>query len=61
MVVCFFLFAASLLEVARLVVDSGWAPPQPIIFLFNGAEELFMLVKHLWCLVLFHMGYCFIW
>lgn len=37
---------ASLLEVARLVVDSGWAPPQPIIFLFNGAEELFMLGSH---------------
>uniref|UniRef100_A0A1J3FIN3 Endoplasmic reticulum metallopeptidase 1 n=1 Tax=Noccaea caerulescens TaxID=107243 RepID=A0A1J3FIN3_NOCCA len=37
---------ASLLEVARLVVDSGWTPPRPIIFLFNGAEELFMLGSH---------------
>ncbi|KFK41146.1 hypothetical protein AALP_AA2G091500 [Arabis alpina] len=37
---------ASLLELARLVVDSGWSPPQPIIFLFNGAEELFMLGSH---------------
>ncbi|KAL8550501.1 hypothetical protein ACS0TY_009068 [Phlomoides rotata] len=34
---------ASLLELARLTVDSGWLPPRPIIFLFNGAEELFML------------------
>ncbi|ESQ28568.1 hypothetical protein EUTSA_v10018109mg [Eutrema salsugineum] len=37
---------ASLLELARLVVDSGWTPPRPIIFLFNGAEELFMLGSH---------------
>ncbi|KAA8528981.1 hypothetical protein F0562_033531 [Nyssa sinensis] len=37
---------ASMLEIARLTVDSGWAPPQPIIFLFNGAEELFMLGSH---------------
>lgn len=37
-------FAASMLELARLIVDSGWIPPRPIIFLFNGAEELFMLV-----------------
>ncbi|CAN8238621.1 unnamed protein product [Cochlearia groenlandica] len=37
---------ASLLELARLVVDSGWVPPQPVIFLFNGAEELFMLGSH---------------
>lgn len=37
--------AASMLEMARLTVDSGWVPPQPIIFLFNGAEELFMLVR----------------
>ncbi|KAL6543559.1 hypothetical protein OROGR_010056 [Orobanche gracilis] len=35
---------ASLLELARLTVDSGWIPPRPIIFLFNGAEELFMLM-----------------
>jgi hypothetical protein len=39
-------FAASLLEVARLTVDSGWVPPRPIVFLFNGAEELFLLVRH---------------
>lgn len=37
---------ASLLEVARLTVDSSWVPPRPIIFLFNGAEELFMLAAH---------------
>ncbi|KAF3944630.1 hypothetical protein CMV_028922 [Castanea mollissima] len=37
---------ASLLEVARLTVDSNWVPPRPIIFLFNGAEELFMLAAH---------------
>ncbi|KAL1216448.1 hypothetical protein V5N11_026378 [Cardamine amara subsp. amara] len=37
---------ASLLELARLVVDSGWTPPRPIIFLFNGAEELFLLGSH---------------
>ncbi|KAG6651302.1 hypothetical protein I3843_06G095700 [Carya illinoinensis] len=37
---------ASMLEVARLTVDSGWVPPRPIIFLFNGAEELFMLGSH---------------
>jgi len=53
-----FRFAASLLELARLVVDSGWVPPQPVIFLFNGAEELFMLVIQLCCLVLFRMEYC---
>ncbi|KAF3624979.1 putative signal peptidase complex subunit 1-like isoform X1 [Capsicum annuum] len=35
---------ASILELARLCVDSGWIPPRPVIFLFNGAEELFMLV-----------------
>lgn len=40
---------ASLLEVARLTVDSNWVPPRPIIFLFNGAEELFMLVRHHGC------------
>lgn len=39
-------FAASMLEVARLTIDSGWVPPRPIIFLFNGAEELFMLVRN---------------
>ncbi|XVF43729.1 hypothetical protein PTKIN_Ptkin02bG0063800 [Pterospermum kingtungense] len=37
---------ASLLEIARLTIDSGWVPPQPIILLFNGAEELFMLAAH---------------
>lgn len=37
---------ASILEVARLTIDSGWAPPKPLIFLFNGAEELFMLGSH---------------
>lgn len=40
-----FLFTASMLEMARLTVDSGWVPPRPIIFLFNGAEELFLLVS----------------
>lgn len=37
---------ATMLEMARLTVDSGWVPPQPIVFLFNGAEELFMLGAH---------------
>lgn len=37
---------ASILEVARLTIDSGWVPPKPLIFLFNGAEELFMLGSH---------------
>lgn len=39
-----FTITASMLEVARLIVDSGWVPPRPLIFLFNGAEELFLLV-----------------
>ncbi|KAM7251325.1 hypothetical protein ACFE04_023208 [Oxalis oulophora] len=37
---------ASMLEIARLIVDSGWVPPRPIVFLFNGAEELFLLGAH---------------
>lgn len=37
---------ASMLEIARLIIDSGWIPPRPIIFLFNGAEELFLLGSH---------------
>ncbi|XP_077250312.1 Zn-dependent exopeptidases superfamily protein [Tasmannia lanceolata] len=37
---------ASMLEIARLMVDSSWVPPRPIIFLFNGAEELFLLGSH---------------
>ncbi|KAF3341646.1 endoplasmic reticulum metallopeptidase 1 [Carex littledalei] len=37
---------ASMLELARLIVDSKWVPPQPVIFLFNGAEELFLLGSH---------------
>ena len=43
--ICMFdCFAASMLELARVTAESGWIPPRPIIFLFNGAEELFMLV-----------------
>ncbi|KAF5182275.1 Endoplasmic reticulum metallopeptidase, partial [Thalictrum thalictroides] len=37
---------ASMIEVARLTIDSEWVPPRPIIFLFNGAEELFLLGSH---------------
>ncbi|XP_012085666.1 endoplasmic reticulum metallopeptidase 1 isoform X2 [Jatropha curcas] len=37
---------ASMLELSRVIVDSSWTPPRPIIFLFNGAEELFMLGAH---------------
>ncbi|XP_022725833.1 endoplasmic reticulum metallopeptidase 1-like [Durio zibethinus] len=37
---------ASMLEIARLTIDSGWIPPRPIVLLFNGAEELFMLGAH---------------
>lgn len=43
----FYFLVASMLEIARLIVDSGWVPPQPVIFLFNGAEELFLLVHGL--------------
>lgn len=39
-----FLCLASMLELCRLMIDSNWVPPRPIIFLFNGAEELFLLV-----------------
>ncbi|XP_022733852.1 endoplasmic reticulum metallopeptidase 1-like isoform X2 [Durio zibethinus] len=37
---------ATVLEIARLTIDSGWVPPRPIILLFNGAEEVFMLGAH---------------
>ncbi|XVE85307.1 hypothetical protein DITRI_Ditri17bG0081100 [Diplodiscus trichospermus] len=37
---------ASMLEIARLTIDSGWVPPRPIILLFNGAEEVFLLGAH---------------
>ncbi|KAF0908818.1 hypothetical protein E2562_028641 [Oryza meyeriana var. granulata] len=37
---------ASMLELSRLIVDSRWVPSQPVIFLFNGAEELFLLGSH---------------
>uniref|UniRef100_I1Q9X4 Peptidase M28 domain-containing protein n=1 Tax=Oryza glaberrima TaxID=4538 RepID=I1Q9X4_ORYGL len=37
---------ASMLELSRLIIDSGWVPSQPVIFLFNGAEELFLLGSH---------------
>ncbi|XP_022131778.1 endoplasmic reticulum metallopeptidase 1 [Momordica charantia] len=36
----------SMLEVSRLIVDSEWVPPRPVIFIFNGAEELFLLGAH---------------
>uniref|UniRef100_A0A0D3GPT3 Uncharacterized protein n=1 Tax=Oryza barthii TaxID=65489 RepID=A0A0D3GPT3_9ORYZ len=36
----------SMLELSRLIIDSGWVPSQPVIFLFNGAEELFLLGSH---------------
>ncbi|EMS58760.1 Endoplasmic reticulum metallopeptidase 1 [Triticum urartu] len=37
---------ASMLELSRLMLESGWVPPRPVIFLFNGAEELFLLGSH---------------
>ncbi|XXG50237.1 hypothetical protein AAC387_Pa02g4285 [Persea americana] len=37
---------ASMLEMARVMVDTNWVPPRPVIFLFNGAEELFLLGSH---------------
>ncbi|CAM0905642.1 unnamed protein product [Alopecurus aequalis] len=37
---------ASMLELSRLLLESGWVPPRPVIFLFNGAEELFLLGSH---------------
>lgn len=37
---------ASMLEAVRLIIDTEWVPPSPIIFLFNGAEELFMVACH---------------
>uniref|UniRef100_M8AUS0 Endoplasmic reticulum metallopeptidase 1 n=1 Tax=Aegilops tauschii TaxID=37682 RepID=M8AUS0_AEGTA len=36
---------ASMLELSRLMLESGWIPPRPVIFLFNGAEELFLLLR----------------
>jgi hypothetical protein len=38
---------ASLLETLRHIIDTKWVPPAPVIFLFNGAEELFLLVRPL--------------
>uniref|UniRef100_A0A453BII2 Peptidase M28 domain-containing protein n=1 Tax=Aegilops tauschii subsp. strangulata TaxID=200361 RepID=A0A453BII2_AEGTS len=35
-----------MLELSRLMLESGWIPPRPVIFLFNGAEELFLLGSH---------------
>ncbi|KAG6544448.1 hypothetical protein Mapa_014086 [Marchantia paleacea] len=37
---------ASLLETLRYLIDTNWVPPAPVIFLFNGAEELFLLAAH---------------
>lgn len=37
---------ASMLELVRLIIDSHWIPPYPLVFLFNGAEELFLLGSH---------------
>ncbi len=27
-------------------MDTNWIPPSPIVFLFNGAEELFLFGAH---------------
>lgn len=37
---------ATILEVLRYIVDANWVPPAPIVFLFNGAEEVFLLGSH---------------
>lgn len=37
---------ASMLEVMRYIVDTNWQPPAPLVFLFNGAEEVFCLGAH---------------
>ncbi|KAJ7515316.1 hypothetical protein O6H91_22G010500 [Diphasiastrum complanatum] len=37
---------ASMLESLRYIIETDWVPPAPIIFLFNGAEELFLLGSH---------------
>ncbi|MCO5554640.1 hypothetical protein L7F22_008173 [Adiantum nelumboides] len=39
---------ATMLEAVRLIIDTDWVPPSPIIFLFNGAEELFMVRLSIW-------------
>ncbi|KAG5236462.1 endoplasmic reticulum metallopeptidase [Salix suchowensis] len=46
LVIVVHVLVASMLELARVTAESGWIPPRPIIFLFNGAEELFMLGAH---------------
>lgn len=37
---------ASMLEVMRYIVNTNWIPPAPLVFLFNGAEEVFLLGAH---------------
>ncbi|XP_024388357.1 uncharacterized protein [Physcomitrium patens] len=37
---------ASMMEVMRYIVDTNWIPPAPLVFLFNGAEEVFLLGAH---------------
>lgn len=34
-----------MLEVLRLYVETGQVPSSPLIFLFNGGEEVFMKVR----------------